>query len=473
MIPTESSEDCLHLNIWTPVVRPFCAFDCNPRTVILFFYGRDFEHGCNNLDLYDGRALSARGDVLVVVPNYRLGVFGFLNAHMPDAPGNVGLLDMLLALKWVQENIDAFAGDPRNIVLFGHDTGATSLGYFLLHPGLLKAHRRLILHSGSPLRPLRDNTAGALANLRALASSASCPAAAGDPGGSVDCLRNLTVPELQRASDRLRIALGPRFVPSFDSFPMMESPFGVARSKLFEDKQVLVASVVDEGAFEIGVVERTYLWDLADNQTAMAIGLMAALELYLNERDPANNCSDYLRKFAEELEHKSLKSKQLVRSAWRDFLGKFFFDCPLEYWAQNLTSASKLHLFRFRHRPRRNTEKVTARNDDLELVFGRPLITGVTGTMSNLSKKVIDFWSYFARTGSLPAVSKAVQWPQFRSESPARIEVFDTGFVTYRAGVSESCTQLMPLIYPRVHGWDTKTAARPGTFTFLGERKGR
>ncbi|CAN7989865.1 unnamed protein product, partial [Ixodes pacificus] len=299
MIPTESSEDCLHLNIWTPVVRPFCAFDCNPRTVILFFYGRDFEHGFNNLDLYDGRALSARGDVLVVVPNYRLGVFGFLNAHTADAPGNVGLLDMLLALKWVQENIDAFAGDPRNarhflhsaIVLFGHDTGATSLGYFLLHPGLLKSHRRLILHSGSPLRPLRDNTAGALANLRALAGSASCPAAAGDPGGSVDCLRNLTVPELQRASDGLRIALGPRFVPSFDSFPMTESPFRVARSELFEDKQVLVSSVVDEGAFEIGVLERTYLWGLADNRTAMGIGLMAALEQYLNERDPTNNRS--------------------------------------------------------------------------------------------------------------------------------------------------------------------------------------
>ncbi|KAG0415531.1 hypothetical protein HPB47_007295 [Ixodes persulcatus] len=120
MIPTESSEDCLHLNIWTPVVRPFCAFDCNPRTVILFFYGRNFEHGFNNQDLYDGRALSARGNVLVVVPNYRLGVFGFLNAQTADAPGNVGLLDMLLALKWVQENIEAFAGDPRNARHFLH-----------------------------------------------------------------------------------------------------------------------------------------------------------------------------------------------------------------------------------------------------------------------------------------------------------------------------------------------------------------
>ncbi|KAG0415530.1 hypothetical protein HPB47_007294, partial [Ixodes persulcatus] len=120
MIPTESSEDCLHLNIWTPVVRPFCAFDCNPRTVILFFYGRNFEHGFNNQDLYDGRALSARGNVLVVVPNYRLGVFGFLNAQTADAPGNVGLLDMLLALKWVQDNIEAFAGDPRNARYFLH-----------------------------------------------------------------------------------------------------------------------------------------------------------------------------------------------------------------------------------------------------------------------------------------------------------------------------------------------------------------
>ncbi|CAN7999388.1 unnamed protein product, partial [Ixodes hexagonus] len=235
-VPAESSEDCLRLNIWSPVMPGFCSYDCNPRTVLVFFYGRSFAHGSN--DLFDGRALAARGDVTVVVPNYRLGVLGFLNANRTDAPGNVGLQDMLLAIKWVQDNIDVFGGDAKNasIVLFGHDTGATSLGYFLLHGGLLKS-KRLILHSGSPLRPLWDNTAGAGANLRALAANASCPA--GADGALLDCLRNLTTAELQRASDRLGIAFGPRFVPSFNSFPVMVSPFGVADAELFKDKQVL------------------------------------------------------------------------------------------------------------------------------------------------------------------------------------------------------------------------------------------
>ncbi|KAH6943538.1 hypothetical protein HPB50_023944 [Hyalomma asiaticum] len=116
-ITVGTSEDCLHLNVWTPSILR-CSTGCQPKPVIVFFYGRDFEHGFSDYQYYDGTTLSGFADVVVVVPSYRLGVFGFLNANTSDAPGNVGLLDQQLALSWVYNNIAAFNGDPNNVSIF-------------------------------------------------------------------------------------------------------------------------------------------------------------------------------------------------------------------------------------------------------------------------------------------------------------------------------------------------------------------
>uniref|UniRef100_A0A8U8BLW2 Acetylcholinesterase n=1 Tax=Geospiza parvula TaxID=87175 RepID=A0A8U8BLW2_GEOPR len=104
----EMSEDCLYLNIWAPAPRPK-----TPAPVLVWIYGGGFYSGAASLDVYDGRFLAAAEGVLVVSMNYRVGALGFLAlpGH-PEAPGNVGLLDQRLALRWVQANIAAF-GRPR------------------------------------------------------------------------------------------------------------------------------------------------------------------------------------------------------------------------------------------------------------------------------------------------------------------------------------------------------------------------
>ncbi|KAL3255430.1 hypothetical protein MRX96_017341 [Rhipicephalus microplus] len=192
------SEDCLHLNVWTPSILR-CASGCQPKPVIMFFYGRDFEHGFSDYHFYDGSTLSGFADVVVVVPSYRLGVFGFLNANTSDAPGNVGLLDQQLALSWVYDNIAAFNGDPNNVALVGHDTGASSLGYLMMASvrtgAVLRSSSRFVFHSGSPLRVLPDNTGSAgLANMHALAQRLSCPLT--NVVKVLDCLRQASVTNL-------------------------------------------------------------------------------------------------------------------------------------------------------------------------------------------------------------------------------------------------------------------------------------
>ncbi|WP_167765338.1 carboxylesterase/lipase family protein [Xanthomonas euroxanthea] len=157
------SEDCLTLNIYAP---PGPA-PAQPRAVMVWIYGGALELG-SNVD-YDLSALAARQDVIVVAPNYRLGVFGFF-AHpalRSEGEGAYALLDQQAALRWVQRNIAAFGGDAHNVTVFGESAGAWSICYQLASPGAAGLFQRVILQSGS-----------------CLASDSSVPRAEAERGGA-------------------------------------------------------------------------------------------------------------------------------------------------------------------------------------------------------------------------------------------------------------------------------------------------
>ncbi|CAN8006516.1 unnamed protein product, partial [Ixodes hexagonus] len=145
-----TSEDCLRLNIWTPDSQCLRGgSSCGNRTVVVFIHGGDFLYGSNAG--YDGTLLSSRGDLVVAVPNYRLGFLGFAKGSAPDNPGNLGLYDQLSALRWLRANVGYFGGDAKRMILMGHGSGAASIGYFMLsrHEEVLGVSRFIYL-SGSP-----------------------------------------------------------------------------------------------------------------------------------------------------------------------------------------------------------------------------------------------------------------------------------------------------------------------------------
>lgn len=111
-------EDCLMLNVWAPSDARSGA----PRPVLVWIHGGAYVLGSSSQPYYNGRRLAADGDVVVVTVNYRLGVFGFLD--VPGFDTNVGLRDVLAALRWVRENIAAFGGDPERVTVFGESAGA-------------------------------------------------------------------------------------------------------------------------------------------------------------------------------------------------------------------------------------------------------------------------------------------------------------------------------------------------------------
>src|SRR3712207_215533 len=142
------SEDCLYLNIWTP------GLDGARRPVMVWIHGGAFVTGSGSTPWYDGTRFAARGDVVVVTLNYRLGAFGFL--HLADligesfvGSGNAGILDQAAALAWVRDNIAAFGGDPENVTIFGESAGAMSVGTLLALPAARGLFQRAILQSGA------------------------------------------------------------------------------------------------------------------------------------------------------------------------------------------------------------------------------------------------------------------------------------------------------------------------------------
>ncbi|XP_039765785.1 neuroligin-4, Y-linked [Pararge aegeria] len=152
---TNQSEDCLYLNIYAPAqagVRDAVA----RYPVLVFVHGESYEWSSGNP--YDGAVLASHAGLVVVTINYRLGILGFLNPRSDDyprSPANYGLMDQIAALHWIKENVAVFGGDPTNVTLMGHGTGAACVHFLLtslaVPEGLL--FHRAILMSGSGLSP--------------------------------------------------------------------------------------------------------------------------------------------------------------------------------------------------------------------------------------------------------------------------------------------------------------------------------
>lgn len=145
--PTEEGEDCLTINVWTPNL-----INQGSLPVMVWIHGGGFQFGSSAEAVYDGARLADHG-VVIVSFNYRLGVFGYLASSQLDeesgTSGAWGLLDQIAALRWVQENIANFGGDPRQVTVFGESAGAHSIGMLMTSPKAVGLFSKAILQSGA------------------------------------------------------------------------------------------------------------------------------------------------------------------------------------------------------------------------------------------------------------------------------------------------------------------------------------
>lgn len=148
-VPTD--EDCLNLNIWSQHLEADAK-----RPVMVWIHGGGWSTGSSmELFAYDGENLSARGDVVVVSVNHRLNCLGYLDlSQFGEKYKNsvfAGLADLVSALKWVQENITAFGGDPDNVTIFGQSGGGSKVLYLMQTPAADGLYHRAIVQSGGAM----------------------------------------------------------------------------------------------------------------------------------------------------------------------------------------------------------------------------------------------------------------------------------------------------------------------------------
>ncbi|MFE0765858.1 carboxylesterase family protein [Streptomyces smyrnaeus] len=204
----EQGEDCLNLTVTTP------AEDAGARPVLVWFHGGGFSSGAGLLDWYDGGALAAQGDVVVVAVNYRLGALGYLFLD-GVSDGNLGLYDQFEALRWVRDRIAAYGGDPGNVTVFGQSAGALSIRLLMELPEARGLFRRAVLHS--PPLAIGSRSPGEARKIgRLFADLLGTDPRTADHGALLDAQRRTAAAHQRRSGSTME----PPFIPVTGADPL-------------------------------------------------------------------------------------------------------------------------------------------------------------------------------------------------------------------------------------------------------------
>jgi para-nitrobenzyl esterase len=242
--PGGVSEDCLHLNIWTPAKA---RGDRVP--VLVWIYGGGFNGGATSHPVHDGAALARRGVVLVTV-SYRVGVFGFfahpeLSAESPrQASGNYGLLDMIAGLQWIKRNISAFGGDPGRVTIFGESAGGIAVSMLCASPLAKGLFQGAISQSGGSFGPIsRAPSPGE--NMRGLADAEASGVELVKTAGVASLAELRTLPA-DKVMEARRGQPGLAW-PIVDGWVIPDDQHRLYEAGRFNDTPILVGYNSDEG----------------------------------------------------------------------------------------------------------------------------------------------------------------------------------------------------------------------------------
>jgi para-nitrobenzyl esterase len=196
-------EDCLRVNVWTPGIN-----DNKKRPVMVWLHGGGFAAGSGHDTLMlDGENLARRGDVVVVSLNHRLNILGFLDlskyGEKYAQSGNVGMLDIVTALTWVQNNMSVFGGDPGRVLIFGQSGGGAKVSTLMGMPSAKGLFHRAVVQSGSFGLSNTPDRSQKLADL--------ILAELGLGSSTVDRLQTLPYADLRRASENVLRRANPPF----------------------------------------------------------------------------------------------------------------------------------------------------------------------------------------------------------------------------------------------------------------------
>ena len=408
-LPAEG-EDCLVLNVWTPVVGS--AGNGRKRPVMFWCHGGGFATGSGSSPDNDGSNLARRGDVVVVTINHRLNVLGFgnLSEFSKDfaASGDAGMMDIVQALQWVRANIGEFGGDPNTVMIFGQSGGGRKVETLLAMPSAKGLFHRAIIESGAAITVVDRDLA--------IRNSERLLAKLGIEKTNVHELQKLPVGQIMSAyfavmkdSAGVDQSLA-GFSPTVDGHILPQHPFHPKASPVSADVPVMIGctrtemtlfSLNDPSAFSQNEEQmRGRVKDLLGTQAPGIIDLYQKL-------NPGASPSDVYFLIASDYRYGAPTMKIAERRA---ALGKapvylYYFTWESPVQGGRLKSPHTMEIpFAF------DNVKISAR------------LTGGGPESMALADKVSSAWIAFAHTGD-PNTPKLPHWPAFNAKDRATLVI--------------------------------------------------
>ena len=403
-------EDCLYLNVWTP------AADHARRPVLLWLHGGGFLVGSGSTPLYNGARLARRGDAVVVTINYRLGAIGFSNLstlfprELPDS-SNLGVRDQIAALEWVRENIARFGGDPNNVTVFGQSAGGMSVGALLGAPRARALFHRAICMSGAADHVLSRGAAEAVAErlFHNLGGASLSHALLGRiPMSALLAAQHQTMLELADLNTLMC------FLPSVDGELIPEQPLDAIADGAAAHIPILTGATLEEwklfGLLDSGAFTETLLGERFE----------MALRAFPEAPPLATAIAQYRRALGDR------RAADSARWVWQAFQSARVFHHPSTRLAEAQHAgggAAYSYLVTWRA-PAVPRVLGACHAIDIPFVFGltaHPLmlpLAGLSPRAGRLSRRMMDAWANFARTGE-PGHARLPHWPSYTPDERA------------------------------------------------------
>jgi para-nitrobenzyl esterase len=390
-----TSEDCLFLNIWTPGLRSAAE----RRPVMLYIHGGAYSHGSGSSPLYDGASLARRGDVVVVTLNHRLAALGYLYLARLGSPaladsGNAGMLDLVLALRWVHDNIGRFGGDPNNVMLFGQSGGGAKIATLLAMPAARGLFHRAATMSGQQLTasgPL-NATARARVFLDALKLRVD----------QLDAIRTLPLDQLLAAHEATDPIIGRGslyFGPVLDDRTLQRHPFYPDAPPISAQVPMMIGNTHDETRGLIGAGDPS-TFNLSWEQ--LAARLLPEMRVDIS---PEKVVAEYRRVYPAYSPSEVFFSATTASRSWRAAVVE-----------AELRAAQGAPAYAYQldwKSPQDGGKWGAPHTLDIPLVFGTldaaGSITGTGGDARAMSAQMSDAFIAFARTGN-PNTPAIPEW---------------------------------------------------------------